>query len=509
MKPVLLLGALAACACAQTYRIAGVLVDGRNGKPLARGHITLTGGRESMAVTTTADGAFAFDVPQGKYGLVTEIHDWHLTYGYSGPALGFGSSIITGPEQDTAHLIDRWYPPGSIYGKVTDDHGEPIENASVQAIREWVSGGKKVTTVAWTSRTDDRGSYRLGPLWAGTYYLVATAVPWYAGNLNTFISSDASLNMAYATTYYPGSTDVRQAGRLVLESGGDTQANLTMQAVPAVTVHPECSVENCAGSVSFYSVGVGGVETLVTTSYFTGDHPIHGIAPGHYVVRLTGAQSMRKVVDLAGGEATLPISPQAPPKITGVVTYKNGTKPKGAPYVSMVNETTNTSVGLVIGADGSFVYAYPPVGRFHPVIAATGYFITHVAASGADINDGSFDLVEGGLVHLDIEASDDSGRVRGLVKNGDKAVPAVMVVLAARDAAGSNILARGFQTDSDGSFDFTNVPAGDYLLFSCDKMDLEYRSADAIRPYLGSAIALHLEGHQTQTQNLSFEVTQR
>jgi hypothetical protein len=137
---------------------------------------------------------------------------------------------------------------------------------------------------------------------------------------------------------------------------------------------------------------------------------------------------------------------------------------------------------------------------------ATGYFITRVSASGADVTDGSFDVVEGSQIHLTIEASDDTGRVKGLIKIGDKPVPAVMVVIAPRDA-GSRVAARGFQTESDGSFDLTNIPAGHNLLFTSEEMDLEYRSAEAIAPYLASATAVHLEPHETLTQNLTFEAT--
>jgi hypothetical protein len=507
MRAALLLAALAACAAAQTYRIAGVLVDGQSGKPIQRAHITLTGGRESMAVTTEADGAFSFDVPQGKYGLSTEVHNWHQVYGLTGPATGFGSATITGPDQDTAHLVYRFFRPGSIYGKVTDDHGEAIENATVEAIREAVTGGKKVTSVAGTAHTDDLGNYRVGPVAAGTYYLVATAEPWYMqpqyGMMRGVESS--GLNMAYPATYYPGTADARQAGRLKVESGGETQANLAMPSVQAVTVHADCAAENCNGSMSFYSVGVGGLEALVGTRFFNNNVPIEGIAPGHYVVRATGqGGSMRKVVDLAGGEATVSVIFQLPPKITGVVTYKNGIKPRGTPYVTMVNETTNTAVGLPINSDGIFEYAYPPIARFRPVIGGVaGFFISQMSASGTEIRDGAFELMEGSPVELKIEASDESGRLKGLVRSGDKPVPGVLVVLTPSNRAPVAIPPHGFQTDSDGSYDFTNVPAGDYLLFTADRMDLEYANAQVIEPYLASATPVRIESHQVLTENLS------
>lgn len=247
------------------------------------------------------------------------------------------------------------------------------------------------------------------------------------------------------------------------------------------------------------------MEALVSTDYFMQDQPISGIAPGHYVARATGAGgSMRKVVDLAGGDATLDISFQPPPTITGVVTYKNGARPRGTPFLSMVNENANSAVGITIAADGSFVYANPPIARFRPVMAGVaGYFISRMSASGAQVSDGGFELTEGSPVQLNIEASDEAGRVRGLVMKGDKPAPGVLVVLAPRDKTTAAIPPRGFQTDSDGSYDFTNVPAGDYVLFTTDRMDLEYVRAEAIEPYLAAATAVRVEAHKVLAENLS------
>jgi hypothetical protein len=401
-------------------------------------------------------------------------------------------------------------PGCQVFLKADTGHAAFVSMFAPQAetfsIPNVFAGGKKVTSVAWTAHTDDLGNYRVGPVAAGTYYLVATAEPWYMqGQFGTMRAGEPGLNMAYPTTYYPATTDAGQAGRLKVESGGETQANLAMPSVQAVTVHADCAAENCNGSMSFYSVGVGGLEALAGTRFFRNSVPIEGIAPGRYVVRVTGqGGSMRKVVDLAGGEATVSVIFQPSPKITGVVTYKNGIKPHGTPYVTMVNETTNTAVGLPINSDGIFEYAYPPIARFRPVIGGVaGFFISQMSASGAEIRDGAFELMEGSPVELKIEASDESGRLKGLVMNGDKPAPGVLVVLAPRERATAAIPPRGFQTDSDGSYDFTNVPAGDYLLFTADRMDLEYANAKAVEPYLASATPVRIESHQVVTEKLS------
>jgi len=89
--------------------------------------------------------------------------------------------------------------------------------------------------------------------------------------------------------------------------------------------------------------------------------------------------------------------------------------------------------------------------------------------------------------------------------NGSKVALGVLVAMAPSDRSTAAIPPRGFQTESDGSYDFTNVPEGDYLIFTTDRMDLEYLRAETIQPYLAAANAVRVESHKVQTENLSFQ----
>jgi hypothetical protein len=511
MKAVLLL-ALAVGVSAQTYRVSGVLVDARNSSPLPRAHVALAGGRNvNLAVTTVADGKFSFDVPPGKYTLNAEHRNWHEVFGLAGPSTGFGSAIVTGPDQDTAHLVFRWFRPGAIFGKVADDHGEPVENAAVQMIRETVTSGRRVTAVVGSVRTDDLGNYRTGPIAGGNYYLVVTGSPWYAKQLalpgvpQTAVGSP--LNVAYAPTYYPNAIDPESASRLVLDAGGEAKADFTLRSVAGVSIYPLChGADPCNGSISLYAPGVDGLEALVSTTYLAGSQAVSGVAPGRYVVRFTTAGgSMRKVIDVGSGGATVEIALQPAPRLTGVVHFKNpGAKPRSTLYVRLSNETTNTATAIAVEPDGRFSFPAVALARLRPaLVGSDGYFISDISATGAALKDGVLDLVEGGQVLLNIEASDETGRVRGLVMNADKPVPGALVVLAARAASSDLIRYRGFQTESDGSYDFTGVPAGEYVLFTTDCVDLEYAVPEALRPFLASAKAMTVESHQVYTENLT------
>ena len=475
--------------------------------PIPHARVTLTGSHNNdMAVVTLTDGAFSFDVPQDKYTLIANHGGWQHRFGMIGPSSGFGSAIVTGPDQDTAHLAFRWFRPGAIFGKVVDDRGDAVENALVQLVRETVVVGRKVTVVAGNARTDDLGNYRVGPIAGGIYYVGVTGSPWYSQQARPFPgdTGDAQLNVAYAPTYFPNSTDPQNASRLVLEAGGEVEANFTLRLVAGVTVHPLCAAENCSGTMSLYAVGVGGLEALVSTSHFLGDRPVLGVAPGHYIARIAGpGGTMRKVVDIGSGGATVEFSPQPAPKLTGQLQYKNGAKPRASVYLRMLNADTNTSVGIPIAADGSFSYASVPIARLRPqVVGNAGLFISKMSATGAPLQDGAIEVQEGATVHLEIEASDESGRVRGLVKQDDKPAPAVLVVLVPRDNPADTDRYHGFQTESDGSYDFTVVPAGEYLLFTTDRVDLEYANPNIVRPYLASAKAVRVEPHEVCTADL-------
>ncbi len=121
---------------------------------------------------------------------------------------------------------------------------------------------------------------------------------------------------------------------------------------------------------------------------------------------------------------------------------------------------------------------------------------------GAPLKDGVVDLTVNTAVNLKIVASDETGRIKGFAMDGDKPAPAVMVVLAPPAESHDPANYRGFQTESDGSFDYVNIPAGDYLIFAVDRLDIEYTNPDVVRPYLSSAMAVHLPAHGVVEQRV-------
>src|SRR5579863_3088564 len=119
------------------YSIAGRVVNSATGEPVRRATVAALAeedGHMVRSAETDADGRFTLDrLPPGKYpltasrrGFRTAFYDEHDEY---------NSAIVTGPDQDTTHLVFRLMPGAVLRGVVTDDAGDPAENASVMLFR--------------------------------------------------------------------------------------------------------------------------------------------------------------------------------------------------------------------------------------------------------------------------------------------------------------------------------------------------------------------------------------
>ncbi len=116
----------------------------------------------------------------------------------------------------------------------------------------------------------------------------------------------------------------------------------------------------------------------------------------------------------------------------------------------------------------------------------TGY-IKRVLVDGQEARNKTIE-VSGDLgPHLNVLAGNDAGRLKGYVYSQGKVLPGALVVLAPENESGSLLDYHAFQTDSDGSFDFQNVPPGEYLLFASSQIELEYGNRSVIGPLLANA----------------------
>jgi hypothetical protein len=506
--------AAANCAAAAVYRVAGVVINSQTGAVLPGAHVTVTVSRTTRVAGTQVtgnDGRFSFDLPEGTYHLAAGPRNWQVPLGMESGS-GFGTAVITGPGQDTSGLVFRWFAPSAISGRVLDEAGEPAEGARIQLLHSSVMGGRRsVSTFAWT-HSDDRGEYRFGPLTAGNYFLAVTGQPWFSGR--AYSAPDRSTpTIAFMPTYYRGSLDLASAAPLAVRAGEEVHADFSMTTTPGTTVTVKHDApRDFKGSIGLTIEGIGGSDGYQRQEALyaaTGSHTFTGVPPGRYVVRIFGSSANtdflgRQPVQVNASDVSVEVKLRQQPTVAGTVQLKNpGTRPRGSLMVTLIREDAPGRLSTAVRTDGGFGLPTVAAGRYRPTISGMdGYFAARVEASGAEFRDGVLDLREGSSVTLRMVASDEVGRVHGFVMNGGHTVSGVLVVLAPAAASTDYTTYLGFQTDSDGSFDYQRVRAGDYFLFAASDLALEYTNPPMIRPYLDLAKRIHVDSRGAYSEKI-------
>jgi hypothetical protein len=194
-----------------------------NGQPLRRAVITLSGAGAPPSTLTDDNGRYeitglraaSYTLMASKGGFVT------LRYGQRRP--NEPGRPIHLADNAVLESVNVALPRGSaITGRVFDQNGEPVVNATVQALRRrFVRGHRELTAGAGTAdTTDDRGEFRVYGLSPGTYYLSAsTPEP-----LNREPAGARSSTGPF--TFYPG-TSSPEAAQAVTVGLGEEIAGLS------------------------------------------------------------------------------------------------------------------------------------------------------------------------------------------------------------------------------------------------------------------------------------------
>ena len=200
-----------------TAMIRGQIIAADNGAPIRRAQVRITSpeAREGRVSTTDQQGRFEFkELPAGRYTMTASKGGFvSLQYGQRRPTES-GTPIELGDGQ-TMEKIAIALPRGSVLGgRITDEFGEPVANASVSAWRYAYQGGaRRMMPAGQNARdtTDDQGHYRLFGLPPGDYYVSATLRS--GGPEVTDPMGELS---GYAATYFPGTSNVAEATRVTL-----------------------------------------------------------------------------------------------------------------------------------------------------------------------------------------------------------------------------------------------------------------------------------------------------
>lgn len=169
------------------YRVVGRVINDLNGRPIPGAVVRLvslcgmsgtTGRNEKdyfqLQTVTNRKGKFAFEKIPAMVVRLSPSRDKYIGLWFKRTADALGNYVVG---SKTGSITLRLAPAASIFGIARDQRGVPMPETSVtlRCLRNW--DGWPQREYYNTTKTDDHGSYRLGPLPPGRYYLVAWLYP--------------------------------------------------------------------------------------------------------------------------------------------------------------------------------------------------------------------------------------------------------------------------------------------------------------------------------------------
>lgn len=488
------------------YRVSGVLVNAVTGEPLRRATVEALRDEDSHAVATCVtdnDGRFALDhlaamkyeLSATKRGFRAAYYDQHDQY---------ATSIVTGPDQDTTHLLFKLTPGASLRGTVMSDDGDPVAGARIMLFKKprLLGEGQRMGPGEATV-TDDTGAYELSNLAPGEYLMAVVAEPWYAVNEGAPGKRNAALDVVYPVTYFDSTTDEPSATPIVLTGGSREEANISLHAVPAlhltIAVPRRATIPRSDGSFTGGDLARPELQKTIFGTVIssqsggfidaarTGTVEMDGIAPGHY--QLTEGDPPRIVsLDLSLSQQVDPAAGSLANTVSGHLKMSSGASPPDDLTISLerIDNNPGQNIYATPARQGEFKIDAVPPGDWAVAATSGNRALAVVAVSaGATRRAGSMITLGEHTPELTVTLSESETDVRGFAKKDGKGIAGAMIVLLPRNPAQWRALTRRDQSDSDGSFALHNVIPGEYTLIAiADGWELDWTSPEAMARYL-------------------------
>jgi hypothetical protein len=302
--------------------IRGRIVAADDGQPMRRATVRITAAelRGTRMAVSDDDGRYEFrELPAGRYSITaskTAFVFW--SYGQTQPASP-GVPLVLGQDQ-TANAIDiRLLRGAVITGRISDEFGDPMPNASVMVMRQqFLQGQRRLMPTGDRATTDDVGGYRIFGLAPGQYYISAAALA-SIGIVNGLPVEGAEARRGYAPTFYPGTAEINSAQRLTVGAAQTlSEINIGLLRTRMVTVSGVATDSQgrplTAGGISIMPKGgVTGFGSSGGQLRPDGTFTVPYVSPGEYVVR---ANAFRP--------PPAPGMPAEPPEISIAIVTVNG-----------------------------------------------------------------------------------------------------------------------------------------------------------------------------------------
>jgi len=477
------------------------------GAPLKKAAVRLQfNGPQNPSITpvnytaaSDGEGKFLFeDVTPGTYVLSAQRTGYiNQTYGAKSPGAGTGPLKLDSG-QVMKGLVFKLVPQGMIFGRVVDDDGDPLPNFSVQTSRWLFVNGKKQLQMMGNTSSQADGTFVIGNLRTGRYYLSADS---RNNNFTYGVDRPGSKRPeeSYLKTYFPNVLDAASAALVDVAEGAEVRG-IEIHVRRGRVYEIRGRIESGPSGAKYASLTLvprGGSGTAfldrrqAQVQGKDGEFQFKNVTPGAYVIQSQFAQAETRdptgeftkstplvarleitVADQNIENLIVPLTPG--PDIKGVFKTE-GPDPapqtaaaKANPSVQFRGVDDPMSPGVAYAQandDGTFRMqgVTPSVVRVSVYGLPENTYVKSIVFGGQDVKGKDLDLTSGSGGTLEIAISPNGAEVTGTVRDADgKAVPSAIVQVC--DKSGE--IAKSANTDQNGAFDLKGLAPGEYKTFA-------------------------------------------
>jgi protocatechuate 3,4-dioxygenase beta subunit len=474
-----------------------------DGRVLRRAQVSVRGTAlpSPRTASTGLEGEYEIgELPAGRY-TITASRSGFLASQYGQRRYGDQGKPLEVADGVTIDSIDFMLErAGVISGRVTDEAGEPVANASIYCLQSQFYRGRRqfipvAASVPGHATTDDAGMYRLTSVAPGEYVVMAKFS-------ETWVTDDREKQtFAYAPSYFPGTANAADVQRIKVAAGQEAGAiDFSLVAARAATISGSVTAADGAPlggahvGLTQEVVGPSGGSIFLPANVQAatdGTFTLRNIAPGQYILRASGPAGDRGVesatmeLTVAGADIRgLTLGADAGGLVAGrVVTDSGEALPSSDTRVatqSAIFDRSNVPIPPAedgrAGADGRFIRrgptgpAFVRIGGLPP-----GWALKRVQIGERDVTDSPVEIRAGQTVaDIAIVISNRLAGLGGTVTDARGRPAGAPVVLFPADPAKWHELAgslRSARPDQAGKYRFDTVRPGDYLIVAVEEME--------------------------------------
>jgi len=447
--------------------------------PIAKATVTLytafaSSNGSYVTAETDSDGSYSFtDVRLNTY-IPKATCDGFVAGDYSLDGTLDGKFLQLKPGV-TFQKVDFYLTvAGVISGSISDDHGAPLKNIEVNAVRrQFLAGGAEKVIQVQGDRTDANGIFHLPGLLPGAYFIVANGP-----HGNTVPGND------YSEKFYPDAASVKNATAVAVVAGDETKdIHISVTAEKRYTLTGQVSGPKPAGDSTRYrySVGIKGRNSSYSMKD-DGTFTMPGVPAGDYILKVLAnelpsyqnAGIGEAVVHIADADTHVNLVVDGVAEIHGHAVISDGQQTLAGIRLGIRSE--DAANGSAFDANGEFVVTRVLPGQyfFDVIKKDSPIYLKQIRCAGRDYTFEPITIApEQVISNCEALLADDTGAVNGEVSTGGKPGAELTVVLIPETTALRKLPHYTMVTKvgSDGRFRIANTIPGEYLLFAVPSSD--------------------------------------